>query len=276
MKSGEAGSKERVTFLVLLLLLQLVVVVAVAREARKKEISSSSSCGEAPGIGISGDGGASILVLPPPTFMPPPSPCLCLGRMVWNGSVGCLLLALSRCVRPCRRSSAIILLQPPLSRLHLHHPLPAKCNSRPTHDRLAMLAFRGVGTKLGLHRLPVSSTRPVLVSLPYHASQQQTRGVTKSSRSSKGTETSTTTNSSNSANGTSTSTRKRKGRDAGPPINAAFFKVDGANPPAVEGTGTAQGDGWVVGEVTDHAINLHDVRPVRRCFRKERRKDLDG
>ncbi|GAB5037318.1 Hypothetical protein NocV09_07200060 [Nannochloropsis oceanica] len=124
-----------------------------------------------------------------------------------------------------------------------------------------MLAFRGVGTKLGLHRLPVSSTRPVLVSLPYHASQQQTRGVTKSGRSSKGTETSTTTNSSNSANGTSTATRKRKGRDAGPPINAAFFKVDGANPPAVEGTGTAEGDGWVVGEVTDHAINLHDVRP---------------
>ena len=158
----------------------------------------------------------------------------------------------------------------------LHRSLPAQCNIRPTLNSIAMLALRRVGAKLGLHRLPASSVRPALVSLPSHASQQQTRGVIKSSRSSKGTGTSTTTNSSSSANGTSTATRKRKGRDAGLPINAAFFKVDGATPPAVEGADTAEGEGWVVGEVTDHAIDLHDVRPVRRCLRKGRRKETGG
>lgn len=82
----------------------------------------------------------------------------------------------------------------------------------------------------------------------------------KSSRSSKGTDTSPNTTSS-SGSTTPTAARKRKGRD--PSINAAFFKVDGATPPTpLEGEDAAEGGGWVVGEVTDHAIDLHDVRPV--------------
>lgn len=120
-----------------------------------------------------------------------------------------------------------------------------------------MLALRRVGAALlGFHRLPVSSCRPAIMTTQ--------RGV-KSSRSSKGTDTSSNTSSTSSTTGT-TATRKRKGRDATAPINAAFFKVDGANPPA-HGADAAEGEGWVVGEVTDHAIDLHDVRPVRkRCW----------
>jgi hypothetical protein len=120
-----------------------------------------------------------------------------------------------------------------------------------------MLALRRVGAALlGFRRLPVSSCRPAIMTTQ--------RGV-KSSRSSKGTDTSSNTSSTSSTTGT-TATRKRKGRDATAPINAAFFKVDGANPPA-HGADAAEGEGWVVGEVTDHAIDLHDVRPVRkRCW----------
>lgn len=135
-----------------------------------------------------------------------------------------------------------------------------------------MLALRRVGALLGLHRLPlsVSSIRSAaaVITLPLHwdASGHQTRGV-KSSRSGKSTDSST-----NSSTTATTATRKRKGsKDAAPPINAAFFKVDGATPSHhVEGSDTAEGEAMVVGEVTDHAIDLHDVRPVRRVFEEER------
>lgn len=137
-------------------------------------------------------------------------------------------------------------------------------NTTRTTQNTGMLALRRVGTALrGLPRLPASSSiRPaIMTTLPLPASQ--TRGV-KSSRNI------------NSSTSTTTSTRKRKGRDTAAPINAAFFKVDGATPPAhhVEGADAgAEGEGWVVGEVTDHAIDLHDVRPVRnRCLRKKTRK----
>jgi len=128
-----------------------------------------------------------------------------------------------------------------------------------------MLALRRVGALLSLRRLPVLSIRPqaALITLPLHVSQlQQTRGV-KSSRSSKSTDSST-----NSSTNATTATRTCKGsKDSSPPINAAFFKVDGATPPAyVDGADAAEGEGWVVGEVTDHAIDLHDVRPVRTPF----------
>lgn len=68
--------------------------------------------------------------------------------------------------------------------------------------------------------------------------------------------------------------RKRKEKNVSPPLNAAFFKVDGATPPSH--TPPSQGEessgGWVVGEVTDHAIDLHDVRPVSVNSEKRRRK----
>ena len=143
---------------------------------------------------------------------------------------------------------------------HISHTPPhAPRNIYTTHHETqeGMLALRRVGAALlGFRRLPVSSCRPAIMTTQ--------RGV-KSSRSSKGTDTSSNTSSTSSTTGT-TATRKRKGRDATAPINAAFFKVDGANPPA-HGADAAEGEGWVVGEVTDHAIDLHDVRPVRkRCW----------
>lgn len=117
-----------------------------------------------------------------------------------------------------------------------------------------MLALRRAGALLARHRLP-GAPAPTLIK----------RGV-KSSRSSKGTTSTNTTTSSGTT--TPTAARRRKGRD--PPINPAFFKVDGATPPTpLEGEDTAEGGGWVVGEVTDHAIDLHDVRPVSRRRMKE-------
>ncbi len=43
------------------------------------------------------------------------------------------------------------------------------------------------------------------------------------------------------------------------------MQVEGASVPEADAAAEGEYGGFVVGEVTDHAIDLHDIRPVR-CF----------